>query len=149
MGFELMSRSESPRILFKLLMTRRFNRENLAGIIYDNACGLHRYFLNREPKDAQYLRFIVDGCHFQGQRRMKKTNFKTGKSGHLGCSESYNFMNYKHQEGAVNSQNREQLHSVLQKLAPSLRQMNYQMFMRTLILFFGVRNLIKMNKLYN
>ena len=94
--------------------------------------------------------FIVDGCHFQGQRKMKKST--SGKASHLGCSESYSFMAYKPYtqlqiDGAHNSQEREKLHSVLEKLAPSLRQMNYSNFMRTLIIFFSVHNLWTMDKL--
>ena len=149
-GFELMTGAESPRILFRMLMTGQFDRQNLEGIIYENACGLHWYFLNGEPKDCQNLRFLVDGCHFQGQKRMKKSNKNTGAGGHLGCSSSYNFMQYKmftkqHQDGASNSQNREQMHSVLNRLATSLRQMNYHNFMRTLIIY--IRNLKLINKL--
>ena len=94
--------------------------------------------------------FIVDGCHFQGQRKMKKST--SGKASHLGCSESYSFMAYKPYtqlqiDGAHNSQGREQMHSVPEKLAPSLRQMNYSNFMRTLIIFFSVHNLWTMDKL--
>ena len=148
-GFEVMVGHESPRLLFKLLMTRKLDRKSLKGIIYDYACGAHRYFLNREPKEVQFLHFLVDGCHFQGQKKMKKANYQTGKSGHLGCSSSYNFMSYKNKEGCSNSQSREQMHSVLDKLAPSLRQMSYENFMRTLIIFFCVRNLKIMNKFQN
>ena len=133
-----------------VLMTRQWDRSTLRGIIYDHACGAHRYFLNREPRDFKNFNFIVDGCHFQGQRKMKKST--SGKASHLGCSESYSFMAYKPYtqlqiDGAHNSQGREQMHSVLEKLAPSLRQMNYSNFMRTLIIFFSVHNLWTMDKL--
>ena len=50
-------------------------------------------------------------------------------------------------DGASNSQGREQLHSILDRMAPSLRQMSYHNFMRSLIVFFSVRNLIIMNKI--
>ena len=150
MGFTLMLKGESPRNIFRILMTRQWDRSTLRGIIYDHACGAHRYFLNREPRDFKNFNFIVDGCHFQGQRKMKKST--SGKASHLGCSESYSFMAYKPYtqlqiDGAHNSQGREQMHSVLEKLAPSLRQMNYSNFMRTLIIFFSVHNLWTMDKL--
>ena len=152
MGFHMMLKGESPRNIFRILMTRRWNRKKLRGIIYDHACGAHRYFLNREPKDFKNFNFIVDACHYQGQRRMKKANPSTRKASHLGCSESYSFLEYKpytqlHRNGAHHSQGREQMHSVLERLTPSLRQMNYQNFMRTLILFFSVHNLWTMEKL--
>ena len=50
-------------------------------------------------------------------------------------------------DGAKNSQGREQMHAVLDKLAKSLRQKNYHNFMRHMMAFFAVRNLMIMNKL--
>ena len=85
-GFEMMTGAESPRILFCMLMTQQFDQQNLEGIVYDNSSNLHWYFLSREPKDCQNLRFIVDRCHFQGKKCMKKANKNTGSGGHLGCS---------------------------------------------------------------
>ena len=131
-------------------MTRKIDWKNLDGIIYDYACGLQRYALNREPVVFQYKRFLVDGCHFRGHS--KKSKRKTAnKSGHTGCSNSSNFMEYKaftskHKDGGHLSQGREIMHSVLDKLAPSLRQKNYANFMRSLIVFFTIRNLKIMNK---
>ena len=95
------------------------------------------------------MQFLVDGCHFKGQKRLKKGSKKdVGAKGHLGCSASYNWMEYKpYQTTALNSQSREQMHSVLKKLSPSLRQMNYYNFMRTMICFFSIRNLIIKGKL--
>ena len=129
-GFELLNGAESSRVLFRFFMTRLINRIKLEGIIYDNACNLQKFFLNRDPRDFKFTRFIVDGCHFAGQKKQKKGNFKTGSNGHLGCSSSYNYMEYKKyisegDDGASNSQGREQINSVLNRMAPSLRQMSY------------------------
>ena len=65
----------------------------------------------------------------------------------LGCLWAYKPYAQLQIDGAHNSQGREQMHSVLEKLAPSLRQMNYSNFMRTLIIFFSVHNLWTMDKL--
>ena len=146
---------KSPRNIFRIWMARKWNRNKLRDLIYDHACGAHRYFLNWEPKDKpkdKNFNFIVDACHYQGQWRMKKANPSTKKGSHLGCSESYSFHEYKpytqlHRDGAHHSQGREQMHLVLERLTPSLRQMKYQNFMRTLILFFSVHNLWTMEKL--
>ena len=132
-------------------MTRKWNRSTLKGLIYNHACGVHRYFLNREPKDFKNFNFMVDDCHMQGQRRMKKANPITGRC-HLGCSQSYSFMEYKpytqlSRDGAHHSQGREQMHSVLEKLTPSLWHVSYHNFMRTLVLFFSVHNLWTMDKM--
>ena len=91
---------------------------------------------------------------FPGTKEIKKKDSKSSGNGHLGCSNSYNFMEYKKftsndKDGASNYQGREQLHSILKPLAPALRQMSYPNFMRTLIIFFGIRNLITMKKLKN
>ena len=84
--------------------------KNLEGVIFDFACNLHRYALNREPMDFENICFLVDGSHWQGQKKLKKAD-KTGKGGHLGCSTGYNFNIYKpHLDTKVNSQTREEMH---------------------------------------
>ena len=62
----------------------------------------------------------------------------------------YNFNIYKQYvsntfDGAKNSQSREQMHSVLDKLGPSLRQKNYFNFCRYVNTFFAIRNMIVMD----
>ena len=141
-GFELQMGAESARSIFKLQMCRKFQMDNngrkkLRGWVYDNACNAHRYCLNRDAEEFQYTKFIIDGVHF---------------SGHKNCSKSYDFMQYKpftklHKDGAKFSQGREQMHAVLKKLSPSLRQQNYPNFMRTMICFFAIRNLINMKRI--
>ena len=90
----------------------------------------------------------MDGSHWQGQRKLKKPDY-SGRGGHLGCSSGYNFNAYKKHidtdMGALNSQGREQMHSILEK--SSSRQTNYFNFMRYMRLFFAIRNLMNMNKL--
>ena len=101
------------------------------GFIFYYACGLDPYLLNhqrdhffREPRKFEYLRTLVDGAHWQGQKKLKRPD-RSGRGGHLGCSEGFNF-NLK--EGVL-SQGREQMHSRLTKLTSSLCQMNYNSFM--------------------
>ena len=62
---------ESARHFFKFLMNRKINFKNLEGVIFDFACGLHCYALNREPLDFEYLRFLVDDSHWQNQKMVK------------------------------------------------------------------------------
>ena len=64
----------------------------------------------------------------------------------------YNFNIYKKYvsnsfDGAKNSQSREQMHVVLDKLGPSLRQKNYFNFCRYVNTFFAIRNMIVMDML--
>ena len=152
-GFELMLGHESPRHFFKFLMNRKVNFKKLEGVVFDFACGLQRYALNREPENFEYLRFLVDGCHFQGQKKLRKPDSRSGRSGHLGCSSGYSWSIYKEnshvaEEGARgNSQGREQMHAILDKLGRSLRQKNYYNFMHYMKTFFSIRNLMIMKKL--
>ena len=55
-GFEVTQRCESPRVPFKIF-TSRFSTPPQV-IIYDNACKLHAYCLNREPALYRYSRFF-------------------------------------------------------------------------------------------
>ena len=121
---------ESAHNLFRLLMCRDVDLHELDGVIFDFACGLDQYILNREPREFEYLRCLVDGAHWQGQKKLKKPD-KSGIGGHIGCSEGYNFNLYKQHlpYAQPNSQGREQMHSRLQKLCPSLKQMDYADFM--------------------
>ena len=48
-GWELMLSRESAHNPFRLLMCRNLNMEVLEGVIFDFACGLDPYLLNREP----------------------------------------------------------------------------------------------------
>ena len=92
-----------------------------------------------------------DGVHVAGQKRLKKEKSSNRKGGHLGCSESFDFNKHKSAitkiQEKTNSQGREQMHSILEPLAKSLRQKNYRNFMKTLVAFFAIRNLKTMKKL--
>ena len=71
-GFELMLHSESPRHFFHFLTSRQINYRELRGVIFDYACGLHQYILNREPAQFETVQFLVDGSHWQSMK--KKVN---------------------------------------------------------------------------
>ena len=55
-GFEVMQRCESPKVPFKIFTSRFISPPRT--IIYDNACKLHVYCLNREPMLFQESRFL-------------------------------------------------------------------------------------------
>ena len=64
-GFELMLCRESAHNIFRLLMCRDVDLYSLQGVIFDHACGLDQYLLNREPREFEFLRCLVDGAHWQ------------------------------------------------------------------------------------
>ena len=39
--------------------------QDLKGVVFDYACGLDQIILNREPREFEYLRLLVDGAHWQ------------------------------------------------------------------------------------
>ena len=59
----------SAHNLFRLIECRDFNMNALKGIIFYFSCGLHAYSLNREAKYFEFTQFLVDGAHWQGQKK--------------------------------------------------------------------------------
>ena len=74
---------ESPRNLFRFLMTRDIDVNGLDGILVDHACLFEPYMMNREAKFLENKNVLVDGAHWAGQKKLKKSD-RTGKGGHLG-----------------------------------------------------------------
>ena len=64
-GYELMLCRESAHNILRLLMCRDVDLCSIEGVVFDNACNLDQYILNREPRDFEYLRCLVDGAHWQ------------------------------------------------------------------------------------
>ena len=99
--------------------------------------------LNREAQNFEFTHFLV--AHWQGQKNSKKPD-STGKKGHIGCSPGYNYNLYKKHIGInINSQNREIMHSQLEKCVTSLKLKSYPDFMSWMVAFFAIRNLSSMN----
>ena len=127
------------KISFIILLTKvRYIQVKLCNFFKassDNGCNLHSYMLNREPTEIKYLRTLIDTTHFKAHKKTSKD--KDGRCGHTGCSKGYDSASYKQTMPAgFMTQGREQIHSRLDKLVPSLRQMNYQNYMNTLKFFF-------------
>ena len=142
LGWEIMLNNESPRNLFRLLTCNSFDLKKMVGVLIDHACKFDAYMLNREAKHLEYLLALVDGSHWNAQKKMIGPSSKS--KGHLGCSEGFNWNLYKgsySKDEAVNSQSREQMHAILDNLSKSMRLMNYEHFMLFLYVFFATTNL--------
>ena len=83
LGFELMLAKESPRNLFRFLITRDVNLEALEGILVDFGCLFEPYVMNREANMLEKIHVLVDGSHWAGHKSLKKGD-KSGKGGHSG-----------------------------------------------------------------
>ena len=63
-GFELMLSHESAHNLFRLLMCRNLDIESLEGVIFDFACGLDPYLLNRWNIYLQLNKILIELINF-------------------------------------------------------------------------------------
>ena len=96
-GVEVMLSCESPRHPFSIFRHRFHVAPRV--IIYDNACKLHQYCLNREPHFFSSTLFVVDRFHWRG---------------HVGCSAGYCLDTYKQMAlKEINSQVNEQANAGL------------------------------------
>ena len=130
-GFQAMKHCESPRHPFEIF-TNRF-RTPPSILVYDNACKLHVYCLNREPARYTNTRFFVDRFHWKG---------------HVGCSRGYCMDAYKNMDTKhINSQINEQANAGLQRIKGQLAYMKPANFMFTLSLFLAITNQDKICKI--
>ncbi|XP_063419439.1 uncharacterized protein LOC134702470 [Mytilus trossulus] len=111
-GFQVMKCHESPDVPFTLLRTRFRKAPKL--VIYDNACSLQAYCLNRDANFFLETQFRVDGLHFKN---------------HKACGPSFELKSYP-QFTDLNSQVVEQSNSRLQRVKGSLSYMTQLNFMK-------------------
>ena len=124
-GFELMTSHESPRHPFSIFKTRFKTAAKC--IIYDNACQLHKYCLNREPHFFRGTVFYVDRFHWKC---------------HIGCSSGYCLDKYRtnFDIAGINSQINEQANAGLKKLQAQLSYMSPSNFIFHVKLFLAIKN---------
>ena len=132
-GFELLRSCESPKHPFGIFKTRFAHPPEL--IIYDNACRLHVYCLNREPHFFEKTRFAVDRFHWRG---------------HIGCSSGYSLDSYGgRRTKSIHSQVNEQANAGLQKIRGQLAYMNIDNFKFHCSLFLALINMDKKLSVHN
>ena len=73
LGFSILSNAESCEMVFTTIVTRFPVIPEV--IVYDNACNLSEYCLNRNPALFKSTTFLCDAFHYQG---------------HVNCSHSFN-----------------------------------------------------------
>lgn len=100
-------------------------------VVYDFACSLQEYCLNRAPGFFRDTAFLVDRFHWWN---------------HKACSPSYNVSLYK-QLDYLNTQVAEQCNSALQRIKPCVSQMLQVNFMFNMRLFLDIWNQKKIAKL--
>ena len=66
-----MTKAESPRTLYELLATRF--PTPLAVVIYDNACNVCAYAMNRVPAHFRFTQWLSDGMHYKAHKNCAPT----------------------------------------------------------------------------
>ena len=126
-GYELMKEKESAKNLFRLITCRNLDMNKLKAVCFDHACSLHACAMNREAREFEYVKTIVDSLHWKN---------------HISCSSGFNAKIYKKTLlSSLNSQSREQTNAKLARLKPSLRMMSYENFMIMSRIFFLINNM--------
>jgi len=128
-GYQVMESQESPNVPFTIFRTRFPVAPKL--VIYDNACGLHAYCLNRDPLYFQKTSFMVDRFHWKN---------------HTGCSLGYDIKKYLHLKD-VNTEINEQQNAATKRLKNQLSYMNTQHFLMHCNFFFWYQNIKKKAKM--
>lgn len=96
-GYTVLINRESPAQVYEMLRCR-FVKAKI--IVYDNACNLQAYAMNRDPAWALTTKFFVDKLHWFN---------------HSGCSYGFNLYLYGIGDG-INSQACEQLNKKMRKI---------------------------------
>jgi hypothetical protein len=99
--------------------------------VYDFACALHEYFLNRSPAYIKYTQFCVDRIHWFN---------------HRWCGSGYNLSLYPQYKG-VNSQLAEQGNSSLAQVEDAASCMNQSHFMQNLAFYLSCWNQGKLERI--
>lgn len=103
-------------------------------VVYDFACALQDYCLNRAPGFFSHTTFVVDKFHW---------------GNHADCGHGFDSRQYRAAAG-LNSEVAEQCNSVMQKVKPSVSQMsqeNYMAFFRFFMHVYNVRKIAKLERL--
>jgi len=96
-------------------------------IVYDNACHLHAYCLNRDPIRYAETSFRIDRFHWKN---------------HTACNKGYQLRLYD----PINSEIVEQKNAVLKKLRSQLSYMSVQNFLAHTAVFLAHQNFLEKKK---
>jgi Kyakuja-Dileera-Zisupton transposase len=129
-GFYIIPKAEGRNEAFSFLY--KYFKVAPKVVVYDFACALHDYCLNRQPAHFKHTAFLVDRFHWYN---------------HKSCAKSYNLNLYR-VHVALNTQIAEQVNSHLKKIKSSVSQMKQVNFMRCSRFYLEMWNERKVKKLY-
>lgn len=123
LGFVILDVPESPKKIYEVLLTRFKLLPSV--IIYDNACNLQEYILNRAPWQFRRTQFFVDHFHFFS---------------HTNCASTFNSGEYTQLLEKTNSQLTEQKNSRVTVMKQTAVQKKFRTFAAFLRYFVGLLN---------
>lgn len=115
-GFIILGQAESPKIITQCLLSRFKTMPQI--ILYDNACNLSDYILNRTPRPFENTKFYVDGFHYES---------------HTNCSNSFNTSDHPEVTKQINTSLVEQKNSKLRFLKRTSPYLRYNTFAYKLV----------------
>jgi hypothetical protein len=127
LGFTVQDSQETPRTVYEIVTTR-FDRPP-EFIVYDNACNLSEYCLNRVPHHFRYTQFMVDGFHFKS---------------HSNCATTFDSGEYKSLFKRMNTSLNEQKNSQLTRIKYTAPKMRYRTLCAFLRFSIGRQNIEQM-----
>ena len=127
--FDIIPNAEGRNEAFSFLL--KYFKVAPKVVIYDFACSLQDYCLNRQPEHFRDTMFLVDRFHWFN---------------HVSCARSYNLSLYS-EFMYLNSQIAAQCNSALTRIKCSVSQMKQTTFMSNISLFLEMWNQRKMDKL--
>lgn len=110
-GFIILQKAESPKIISQFLLTRFKTMPKV--ILYDNACNLLEFILNRSPIPFEDTRFYVDAFHYES---------------HINCSNSFNSADHPIITKDLNTSLVEQKNSKLRLLKRTAPYLTFKTF---------------------
>lgn len=128
-GFFIMPTAESRAHAYSYIIKHFATAPDV--IVYDFACALEEYFLNRSPAYVKNTRFFVDRMHFKN---------------HVACGPGYDMSRYPQYDG-INSQAAEQCNAALSAVEGSASCMTQVNFMRNIAFYLACFNEEKIKNL--
>jgi hypothetical protein len=128
-AFFILPKAEGRDEVYSWIITHLAKAPKL--IVYDFACALHAFFLNRAPAFVKFTQFCVDRIHWFNHRL---------------CGSGYNLSLYPQHTG-INSQIAEQGNSSLAQVEDAASCMNQKHFMQNLAFYLSCWNRGKLQRL--
>jgi hypothetical protein len=115
-------------------------------IVYDFACALEEYCMNRDPTWFRNTKFVIDRFHWHNHNRYAHANMALLSHFVCSCGKAFNMSNYPALY-SFNSSICEQFHSFIRRFKAAATSMKMPNFMRWMRLWVNVWNSDKVTQI--